>query len=71
MHILVIDVGTSSLRSMVFTHTGQELFCKQIPYRPLYLENGWVEQPPRRLGKRPLHRPVRLRPGGESRFLAP
>lgn len=46
MHILVIDVGTSSLRSMVFTHTGQELFCKQIPYRPLYLENGWVEQPP-------------------------
>ena len=46
MNILVIDVGTSSLRGMVFTHTGQELFCRQRTYRPLYLENGWVEQPP-------------------------
>lgn len=46
MNILVIDVGTSSMRGVVFTHEGQELFCEQVPYRPLYLGNGWVEQPP-------------------------
>ncbi len=46
MNILVIDVGTSSMRGVIFTHDGQKLFCKQAAYRPLYLEDGWVEQPP-------------------------
>lgn len=34
------------MRGAVFSHTGQELFCKQTLYRPRYLANGWVEQPP-------------------------
>lgn len=46
MNILVVDVGTSSMRGVVFTQDGRELFCRQVVYRPLYLENGWVEQPP-------------------------
>lgn len=46
MNILVVDAGTSSMRGAVFSHDGRELFCRQAAYRPLYLENGWVEQPP-------------------------
>lgn len=46
MNILVVDVGTSSMRGMVFTHEGRELFCSQTAYQPLYLEDGRVEQPP-------------------------
>jgi len=46
MNILVIDVGTSSMRGVVFTHNGRRLFSKQVFYRPRYLKNGWVEQPP-------------------------
>lgn len=44
MNILVIDVGTSSMRGILFTHEGKVLAEKQIPYNVTYMENGWVEQ---------------------------
>lgn len=44
MNILVIDVGTSSMRGILFTHTGQLLTEKQIFYSVSYLENSWAEQ---------------------------
>jgi xylulokinase/glycerol kinase len=44
MNILVIDVGTSSMRGILFTHEGKVLTQKQILYRVSYLENSWVEQ---------------------------
>ncbi len=44
MNILVIDVGTSSMRGILFTHTGKLLTEKQIFYSVSYLENSWAEQ---------------------------
>ena len=46
MHILTVDVGTSSMRGIVFTREGRTLFFGQRAYQPLYLQNGWVEQEP-------------------------
>lgn len=46
MHILTVDVGTSSMRGIVFTREGRALFSGQRAYQPLYLQNGWVEQEP-------------------------
>lgn len=46
MNILVMDVGTSSMRGILFTHEGEELTKKQNFYHPCYLEKGWVEQNP-------------------------
>lgn len=44
MNILVIDVGTSSMRGILFTHEGKFLAEKQILYNVSYLERSWVEQ---------------------------
>lgn len=44
MNILVIDVGTSSMRGILFTHEGKLLAEKQIFYSVSYLENSWAEQ---------------------------
>lgn len=46
MNILVIDVGTSSMRGILFTHEGKFLAQKQILYHVSYLENSWAEQEP-------------------------
>ena len=46
MNILVLDIGTSSMRGILFSEKGAELASKQYIYRPDYLENGWVEQEP-------------------------
>lgn len=44
MNILVIDVGTSSMRGILFTHTGKLIAEKQTLYSVSYLENSWAEQ---------------------------
>lgn len=44
MNILVIDVGTSSMRGILFSHEGKLLAEKQTLYSVSYLENSWVEQ---------------------------
>lgn len=46
MNILVLDVGTSSMRGILFSAEGTELASKQCLYRADYMENGWVEQNP-------------------------
>lgn len=46
MNILVIDVGTSSMRGILFTHKGQLLTEKQNLYNVTYMENSSVEQNP-------------------------
>ncbi len=46
MNILVIDVGTSSMRGILFDHSGRFLSEERILYQAEYLENGYVEQDP-------------------------
>lgn len=46
MNILVIDVGTSSMRGILFSHDGNELIEYQKAYKAMYMKNGWVEQSP-------------------------
>lgn len=46
MNILVIDVGTSSMRGILLTHEGKELTEKHFTYSVIYMENSWVEQDP-------------------------
>lgn len=46
MNILVLDVGTSSMRGVLLTHDGTELTEKQYFYSVSYMENSWVEQNP-------------------------
>lgn len=44
MNILVIDVGTSSMRGILFTHNGKLLADKQIFYSVSYSKDSWAEQ---------------------------
>lgn len=44
MNILVMDVGTSSMRGILFSYEGKMLSEKQVLYHAIYMENGWVEQ---------------------------
>ncbi len=46
MNILVIDVGTSSIRGVLFGTAGEQRFVHQISYQPDFLDGGWVEQDP-------------------------
>lgn len=46
MAIIVVDVGTSSLRSILYSGEGRKLYTSQIEYSPTYLENDWVEEDP-------------------------
>lgn len=46
MNVLVIDVGTSSMRGILFDHHGKSLTQKQEFYQATYMENSWVEQDP-------------------------
>lgn len=43
-NILVLDVGTSSMRGILYAFDGKRLATEQLPYRATYLANGWVEQ---------------------------
>lgn len=44
MNILVIDVGTSSMRGILFAQDGEVLAERQQLYQVTYGENGWVWQ---------------------------
>ncbi len=45
-NILVFDIGTSSMRGILYNHHGKILFKKQIKYAQSYLKNRMVEQSP-------------------------
>ena len=42
--ILVIDVGTSSIRGVLYDGMGSELFCHQIPYQVHFIDGTHAEQ---------------------------
>jgi xylulokinase/glycerol kinase len=46
MNVLVIDVGTSSMRGILFDQNGRNISEVQELYSANYLENSWVEQNP-------------------------
>lgn len=45
-HIIVVDIGTQSLRSILFDQSGEMLFTSQKPYSPIF-KGIEVEQDPR------------------------
>ena len=45
MNILVIDVGTSSIRGVLYDPKGQELFVHQIGYQVHFFGEIYAEQP--------------------------
>lgn len=44
MHIVILDVGTSSMRGILADEKGSFLHVKQIPYSPRYVSDRWIEQ---------------------------
>lgn len=40
MNILVIDVGTSSIRGVLYDEKGTEIFCHQIPYQVHFIDGN-------------------------------
>ncbi len=46
MNILVIDIGTSSMRGILYRKDGKKLYVKQVKYQPTYHADGGVEQEP-------------------------
>lgn len=46
MNFLILDVGTSSMRGILFRQNGELLHAVQKEYQVITLENGWVEQNP-------------------------
>lgn len=46
MGIAVLDIGTSSMRGILYGNDGRKLFTSQIAYSPVYMEHDWVEQNP-------------------------
>ncbi len=46
MGVGVLDIGTSSMRGILYGDEGQKLFSEQVGYTPSYLKNDWVEQNP-------------------------
>ena len=43
MNVLVLDVGTSSMRGILFSAEGAALASAQCPYRADYMEDDGVE----------------------------
>ena len=44
MNILVIDIGTSSMRGILFTEEGRKLSVCQVRYQPIRYADGRIEQ---------------------------
>ncbi|MDR2798584.1 MAG: hypothetical protein LBB80_09580 [Treponema sp.] len=44
MNILVIDIGTSSMRGILFSDTGEKLFSTQVQYQARYISKEEIEQ---------------------------
>lgn len=46
MSILVLDVGTTSMRGILYDHRGRKLAVHQVKNHPKFEENGIVSEPP-------------------------
>lgn len=44
MNVLVIDIGTSSMRGILFSERGNPLLQKQVKYQPVHRSKVWIEQ---------------------------
>lgn len=44
MNVLVLDVGTSNMRGILFRESGEKIASAQEKYRVTCMPNGWVEQ---------------------------
>ena len=44
MNVLVIDIGTSSMRGILFSERGIPLLLKQVKYQPVHRSKVWIEQ---------------------------
>lgn len=47
MAIAVLDIGTSSMRGILYDGEGRKQFTSQVDYSPIYKSHDWVEQDPR------------------------
>lgn len=45
MNVLVIDVGTSSMRGILYDGEGRSLVSRQFRYHPCHRSQSWIEQP--------------------------
>lgn len=45
MNTLIIDIGTSSMRGILYDEAGRNLSSAQLKYEPVKKACGWVEQP--------------------------
>ena len=48
-HLLALDQGTSSSRSIVFDRDGQVVAMAQREFRQIFPKPGWVEHDPREI----------------------
>lgn len=46
MNTLIIDIGTSSMRGILFTEDGRKLAAEQVKYEPVKYADGRIEQSP-------------------------
>ena len=46
MNTLIIDIGTSSMRGILFDEAGEKLAVHQVRYQPDKLPDGRIEQDP-------------------------
>ena len=46
MNTLIIDIGTSSMRGILFDRAGEKLAVHQVKYQPDKLPDGRIEQSP-------------------------
>lgn len=44
MNVLVLDIGTSSMRGILFSETGERLTQTQVRYQPIHKTESWIEQ---------------------------
>lgn len=44
MNLLIVDIGTSSMRGILYEKSGKKLFVSQIKYQPYYGNGGMVTQ---------------------------
>ena len=46
MNTLIVDIGTSSMRGILFTEQGERLASCQVLYEPVKYPDGRIEQAP-------------------------
>ncbi len=46
MNVLVLDVGTTSMRGILYDQAGSKLAVCQLPCHPHFADNGWVSEDP-------------------------